>query len=274
MAFGHLGANALDYEFCAYDRGKPRFRGPRVPLDGDYFVTLGGSETFGRFVETPFPALLGDMTGIPVANLGVMYAGSEMVSRHPDLLTVCQNAKAVIVQVPGLPNMTNRFYSVHPRRNDRVLRSSQLLRSMYPGVDFADIHFTGHLLLSLFTQCRGAFQAVLDGLRAEWISHVKSLIRQLPGPVILLWMADHAPGAPGCAKEVWRDPMFVDRQMLDEVGQSADHLAEVVALPEEIAAGFERMVFNPTEEPSAEQMLGPIVHQEAARQIYDILGGI
>ena len=274
MAFEYLGANALDYNYCQYSGSERHFRGPRDDLDGEYYVAIGGTETFGKFVELPFPSVLERLIQKPVVNLGQMYAGAEFFPGDNRIFSICNSATAAIIQLTSAQNMNNRFYSVHPRRNDRFLEPSSLLRTIYRDVDFTEIHFTGHLMNVLHSRCPTRFNTVLSGLRSEWVSKMKSLIKKLSCPVILIWMADHAPGPMNCPDNAWREPMFVDRDMLNQLAATVDQVVKIQALPDEVLAGLDRMIFNPTEEPAAEQMLGPIVHQEAARQLHNAIKAI
>ncbi len=54
MTYMKLGQAALDYYPCRYGASKLLFRGPRRRLQGDYVAFLGGTETYGKFIETPF----------------------------------------------------------------------------------------------------------------------------------------------------------------------------------------------------------------------------
>ena len=58
MAFENPGQGALDYFPCRYGHSKLLFRGPRRKLDGAYCAVLGGSETYGKYVREPYPALI------------------------------------------------------------------------------------------------------------------------------------------------------------------------------------------------------------------------
>ncbi len=62
MAYENLGESALDYVPCRYGKSKLLFRGPKRKLTAPYVAMIGGTETYGKFVETPFPAL----TGVPL----------------------------------------------------------------------------------------------------------------------------------------------------------------------------------------------------------------
>ena len=62
-------------------------------------------------------------------------------------------------------------------------------------------------------------------------------------------------------------PMFVTRQMIDQIAGDCTTLVKVVVTDDEVHAGHERMVFGQFEQAAAQQMLGPIAHQDAARQL-------
>ena len=57
MAYEYAGEAALDYFPCRYGQSKLLFRGPRRRLEGAYVAAIGGTETYGKFVPDPYPAL-------------------------------------------------------------------------------------------------------------------------------------------------------------------------------------------------------------------------
>ena len=271
MAFEYLGANALDYEFCGYGSSNRQFRGPELRTDKTYYAAIGGSETFGKFVESPFPKVLQDLSGVPVANLGQMYCGIDYPIGESAVLDICNGADATIIQLTCVQNMTNQYYSVHPRRNDRFLEASALLRSIYPDIDFTVIHFTGHLMHALYSRCPRRFNEIVSDLREEWVFRVHAQLERITNRVVLLWMASDQVGENPNFELMSNQPMFVQSEMLDALAAANCEFVKVIATQEEIAAGIDRMVFNAAEEPAAEQMLGPIVHQEVAKRLAGIL---
>jgi len=267
MACEDLGENALNYYPCRYGKSKLLFRGPRKKLNKPYIAVIGGSETYGKFVETPFPQMVEQLLEIPVANLGCVNAGTDAFVNDEDVIDICRKAMVTIIQVTGAQNMSNRYYSVHPRRNDRFLSATNLLVTNYPNVDFTEYHFTGHLLSALKTKSPERFDLVQRALKETWIDRMKTVLSRISGKVVLLWIADHAPGENQKEAPLGHDPMFVDRQLLDNLQNQIAGYVEVIATPEEQAAGYERMIYTPLEEPAAAETLGPIVHQAAAQQL-------
>ena len=60
----------VDYNTYRFGRSRQRFRGPKPDLSEPYISFVGGSETFGKFVEQPFPARLQDALDYTCANWG------------------------------------------------------------------------------------------------------------------------------------------------------------------------------------------------------------
>ena len=267
MTFEHVGVDALDYQLCRYGTSNLAFRGPKTEIDGRYCAVIGGTETFGKFIEQPFPALLGNILNRKVVNLGCKNAGVDAFSRDATVLDMCSGAQVTIVQVTGAQNLSNRFYSVHPRRNDRFLNSSGVLHAIYRDLDLTHINFTRHLVEELEQAEPAKFARVRDELKQNWVTKMQNMLSRIDGKIILLWLADHSPDQSHAPTAAEAEPLFVDREMLNQLGGFADALVEVVSSPDEVQAGFSRMLFSPMEEMSAREMLGPVVHERVAKRL-------
>lgn len=271
MAYEILGKGALDYIPCRYNGSDLYFRGPKQALKKGYCAVIGGTETYGKFIEDPYPALLADLSGRTIVNLGYGNAGAGLYLGDAGVLTICKNADTTIIEITGAQNISNKYYSVHPRRNDRFVGASKALHSLYPEVDFTEFHFTGHLLAALANRSNERFDILCRELRVQWVSRMKTVLEKIDGDVILLWLARHSPGDPERQDRKFRTPALIDRDMMGRLIGDNTLLVEILATPEEISAGYERMIYSILEEPAARQMLGPIVHQEAARELTKIL---
>jgi hypothetical protein len=271
MAFEHPGDGALDYFPCRYGKSKLLFRGPRRALDGPYCTVLGGTASYGKFVPYPYPALVEAATGMPVVNLGCVNAGPDVYLNDPEILDVAARAQVTVLQVLGAANLTNRFYAVHPRRNDRFLSAYPLLATMYRDVDFTEFNFTRHMLLSLQTAGPERFALVAEELRAAWVARMQALIMAISGPVLLLWMSDRPPGPPEARPDLARDPLLVDRDMLTTLRPMVAGYVEAVISAEARAQGVAGMAFGPLDRPAAAQVPGPAAHREAAAALMPLL---
>ncbi len=172
---------------CRYDGSPLAFRGPRRRLSRAYVAALGGCTTHGGSVDRPWPALLERGIGIPVVNLGVRHAGPAIFAQDDAVMEICANARMTVIEVPGAARLTNRFYTVHPYRNDRVVATAQALRAAFPDVAFTRIHYVGHLMQSLEDASPASFETVQGELRAVWLDRMVSLVSRVPGRKILLW---------------------------------------------------------------------------------------
>lgn len=270
MTYDVLGAGALDYMPCRYGTSKILFRGPERRLDSPYIAFLGGTETYGKFIKTPFPALVESTIGVNCVNFGIPNAGVDVFASDKFVVDAASQSVATILQIVGAQNLSNRFYTVHPRRNDRFVSASASLKAIFPEVDFSEFHFNRHMLSCLHAVSKERFAAVRDELQSAWSARMKLLVKQIQSKVILVWFADHIPlhNEPvGLDPALSHEPLFVTREMLDDLAVHADGLVEITASQEAMNAGTEGMVFSEMESLVARAMMGPQAHGEAAARV-------
>lgn len=268
MSFERGGRSSLDYEPIDYPGSCLRFRGPAVPLDAPHLLCLGGTETFGRFVDVPFTAQLADITGRPVANMGVLNAGLDLLTSDPAIVAAQACADAIVLQITGAQNISNDFYSVHPRRNDRFIEASADLRTLYGDVDFTEFHFVRHMLTHLRGKSKTRFASVLAELRQTWVARMTTFLTEAAVPVHLLWIGNSDPDrAPAGGQSLGADPLFVTRAMLETAGALASSTTMVVLDEGAGTPSTRGMTFGPMEEAAARLLPGPDLHAEAAHRL-------
>ncbi|WP_309667822.1 DUF6473 family protein [Tabrizicola sp.] len=272
MSYGFAGAGAPDYFPCRYGMSRSVFRGPRRDLSGAYLAMIGGSQTFGKYVTAPFPTLVEEAMGVPVANLGGLNAGPEFYLADPETLAIARGARLAVVQITGAEALSNRYYTVHSRRNDRFLGATPALRALYPEVEFTDIHFTRHLLLVLQAAGVDRFAKVVAALKSTWIDRMRTLLSHLPRQRILLWMADDPvpdnatqldPGTPFAGP----GPLLVDGAMVAALLPEVSTFLQVVPSAAARAEGVRRMQFPESAQHSAHCLPGATAHREAAEAL-------
>ncbi|MBN2907152.1 MAG: hypothetical protein JXJ18_10630 [Rhodobacteraceae bacterium] len=265
MTFANPGAGALSYFPCRYGNSKLLFRGPKRALDRPYCAMIGGTETYGRFVARPFPKLVEDDLGLAMVNLGCVNAGLDVFVNDTAVADVAAGAAVTVVQAMGAQNMSNRFYMVHPRRNDRFLRASAMLKALYPGVDFTEFHFTRHMLGALKSHSATAFEIVVAELQMAWQARMRMLAVRMPGEKILLWLSA------GPADVLGEEPLFITPHMLDTVRPYFSRVVEVRASPAALKEGTEGMIFSEMDAHAAAALPGPAVHREIADALTPVL---
>lgn len=263
MAYEYAGEAALDYFPCRYGQSKLLFRGPRRRLEGAYAAAIGGTETYGKFVPEPYPALVEKALGLPVVNFGYMNAGADVFVGEPVVIDACRNARVTVIQLTGAQNLSNRFYAVHPRRNDRFLRASMLMKTIFREVDFTEFHFTRHMLSVLHECSTEKFALVEEELKAAWVARMRNLLQKIDGRTVLLWIVGATGADPqGPADGLGPEPLFVDAGMVAAIRPLASDLVKITPSARALAAGTEGMFFGPLDAPVAAAMLGPKVHEE------------
>ncbi|PTX57277.1 hypothetical protein C8N43_1944 [Litoreibacter ponti] len=268
MAYERPDVSPLDYQQCRYGQSKLLFRGPRRSLKKEYVAFIGGTETYGKFIEKPFVDQVEDALGIPCANFSAINAGVDAFVHDPSLTGLCNRAQATVVQVMGAQNMSNRFYTVHPRRNDRFLKASTLLKAIYPEVDFTEFSFTRHLLTTLKALSAQRFATIEMELRAAWVGRMESMLRQIAGHKILLWLKEPQPSAPSHAN-LGAEPLFVDGALVHRLAGAA---SEIIEIDIHGARGqLEGMCYAPMEQPAAAEMIGIAGHAQIAERMIKAL---
>lgn len=273
MAYEQAGDGPLHYFPCRYGRSRLLFRGPRRDLSGDHVAFLGGTETYGKFLRDPFPALVEAALGVPSVNFGCVQAGPDAYLNDPATLDLTCRAAVTVVQVTGALNLSNRLYAVHPRRNDRFLRASPALQALYPEVDFTEFAFTRHLTRSLADVSPDRFGLVVAELQAAWVARMVTLLDRLSRPVVLLWLGMHPP-PPNLVTDPMADPPLIHAGMVAALQPRVTSYVEVVASDHARAEGTRGVAFPPLEAQAAQGLPGPAVHAAAAAALVPVIRGL
>lgn len=267
MVFQRTGRSALDYHHCRYGESRLVFRGPKAVLDRPYIACIGGSATYGRFVADPFPSQISARLAVPVANLGVVNSGIDAFVHDPTIVGICSKAAVTIIQATPPGNMSNRLYSVHPRRNDRFIKPSTLLETIFNDIDFTDIHFTGHLLATLQSVSSDRFGIVAEELRTAWIARMKLLLERIDGEVILFSVVDAQVRGNGPGPS----DVNVDRAMLTALAPWVRETLSFKPSAEAIKAGTDGMVFDSLDAAAASRFPNPVIHNEIASTLTPLI---
>jgi hypothetical protein len=273
MSYEKQGAGALDYLPCRYGNSKLLFRGPRRRVEGDYIAVLGGTDTYGKFIERPYAALIEQQIGMPTINLGCVNAGPDVFVNDPKVLDICGGARTTVIQVMGAHNMSNRFYAVHPRRNDRFLKASSLMKTVFRDLDFTEFHFTRHMLSTIKERWPDRFEIMVGELQDAWVARMSSLLGKIEGKTVLLWMSKNTPDEELVMDDasLGTDPLFVNRTMIEAVRPLATDVVEVNLSLAASNAGTDGMAFSDMEAVAAKEVLSVKAHQETADELSPIL---
>lgn len=257
----HTGGFRL--KTCTYGLSRLQFRGPRRPTEGRFVACLGGSDTIARYAPTPFPDLVETAIGEICVNLGVQAAGPDVYLHDPALKSLRHDAAATILQAPSATNLSNDYFRVHPRRNDRFVAPTDRLIRLFPEVDFAEISFTGHLISRLRAVDEARFAMVRTSLQAAWLTRMTQLIETTPGPVVLLWFSALGEGADGGVLYPAHSTAFVSQEMITALSDCVDATVQVAEHRNDVSG----LAFPPLDALAAQNALSLAAHQTAARAL-------
>ena len=256
----------LSYSPCRYGNSRMLFRGPRKRLDLPYLAFIGGTETYGKFIEKPFPTLVEKAMRQTCVNFGCMNGGIDAFVNDPTVMGICEEAELTVVQIMGANYLSNRFYSVHPRRNDRFLRASTVLQAIYQEIDFSEFSFTRHMLGALHATSLERFDTVVLELREAWLARMRNMLGQIGRRSIMLWFSEdamtdeHWADRPG---QLQVDPLFVTASMIDELRPLVKDVVVVNPTERALSQGSRGMFFPSSQTKAASEMLGAECHVEA-----------
>lgn len=263
----------IDYAAGNYPGSRLTLRAPMTRIDGPYVAAIGGLETFGRFVTDPYPDLVAQALGMPCLNLGAAHAGPDAYLADEALLRLCAGAEITVISITGAHGVQNAFFSVHSRRNDRIIRESDRMRAVFPDVDFSRYQFVRHLLGDLETRSPRRFALIREELQATWITRMNHLCARIGGDVVVLWMGDRGPDDPG--DTIFDgDPPLVTRAMLNALRGRVRGVVEVIDLSQSEAEALEGKVCRPDEIEAALRLPGQAAHRRAAEQVSAIVSSL
>jgi len=228
----------IEYEAYRFGRSRQRFRGPKPDLSGAYISFIGGSETYGKFVDQPFPSLVENALDYTCANWGTPGAGPSFFLKDPVVLEACSNSKICVVSVMGAVAMSNRLYSVFKRRNSRVRVTSAGLQAMFPDLKLSEYRFAHNMLRHMYRDNPNNFKVLEIELREAWIARMRELLDEIETCRVLFWMSERTPDEafdPKNSDAFVTHPAFVDRAMLEAVAPMADLVIEYV--PQQVKPG-------------------------------------
>jgi len=250
----------LDYAFCRYGTSKAKFRGPEVEIGNQTVAFVGASETFGRFSISPFPAIVEHISQRPCANFGQNGAGIDGFILDRDVQNMCQRSAITVVQIMGAQNMSNRLYSVHPRRNDRFIRQSMLMKTIFDDIEFTDFNFVQHMLSTIKNQAPDRFPIIVQELKAAWVARMKMMLAQIGGQIILLWV----PCKASPSNVLGTGPLFVDEAMIAELAPAVCGVIRPKMSTDPNDPSTDGLLYSPFDQAAAALAMSQAEHQYVA----------
>ena len=265
----------IDYDGYVWGRLSQVYRGPKPDLTKPYIACIGGAQTFGRYVNSPFPTLLGEALGRQVANFGTANAGPGFFLRDSEVLEAASAADLCVVQAMGARSLSNRLFKVKLARNAQIEAVSKALEDLFPHVDFETFTYAHNMLNQIAEDDPEKFLAVETELKTAWVARTRVLLQSIQTKRVLLWFSERWPneGPQSTAERpALKYPQFVDQEMLDAVAPLADEVVYCVTsagMPQNLTKGGQPVLQTPFGMPVTENRYypSPEMHQAAAEAL-------
>lgn len=277
MTFQKLDEAFIDYDAYAWGRLDQLYRGPKPDLSEPYIACLGGAQTFGRYADSPFPALLQQELGMTVANFGASGVGPGFYLRDSMVMEAASNAELCVVQVMGARTLSNRLFKVKTDRRPQVETVSKALEKLFPHVDFAAFTYAHNMLNEIAGEDPASFAEVRAEMKTAWIARTTRLLEAIQTKRILFWFSERTPdaeSAPTDETPALKYPQFVDREMIDAVAPLVDEVVQCVSsagMPQSLLRDGDAVLQSPFGAPVNENRYYPTpqMHEEAAAALSD-----
>jgi hypothetical protein len=252
-------AAVVDYELFELPELEYTLRGPRPPSleRRQYAAVLGAGQSFGVLVRDPYVHKLQRAIGFPFLNLSVGGSAPDLYLRNPAYLDYVNGSRFCIVQVQSARGSHNSYFEARHGKNMLRPRGSKL--PFVPG----DTAFEK----LIENEDPALVRAVIGELRANWIREMVQLLYRIEVPKILLWFSKRTPdyreGRSSYKAMAGVFPQFVNRAMIDEVVDFADHYVEVVS-----SRGMPHVLTDKTTDEPIEVYLGDAKVQQSVNTYY------
>lgn len=262
----------MDYNPVRWTDKGVRFRGSTATtMKEDYGVFIGAGQTFGRFVEDPFPDIVSRAIGIPSINLGMGGAGPGRYL-NPDLKEIINGSRFCVVQVMSGRSSANDLFDAKTGENFYGLDKGDLGRAGFAR------KIAQHLIT---TNDEEEIRYYRHELRRAWLSEMWQLVRSIEVPKLLFYISKRSPEDLPDYKKT-RElggafPQFIDRKTLNAIIPYFNDYAECVSTegsphsvmqkdePVPLDMGGGRMVMANTYYPS------PQMHEVAAEKLVPVV---
>jgi Domain of unknown function (DUF6473) len=214
-------AQFVDYELYGIPGIRGVFRGP--PAKGDEYVAcVGAAQTFGRFVQTPYPRLIAKALGTDALNLGRGGAGPSFPLSNPRLLVLINSARVAIVQVFSGRSQSNSLF--------KTVNHGMIGVNLANGQEISANGFYAWLL----EQGEELSRKIVSETRANYVVAMTELLDAITAPKILLWFSVRTPEYLEQLRlplhRLWGEfPQLVNREMINEIKTHCDQYVECIS---------------------------------------------
>lgn len=227
MSYQSVDKKVIDYRIYHLGNEKNPFRGPEIKLtNSSYIAFLGAAQTFGRFVEKPFPRIVADNLNIPCINLGIAGGGPEFFIRQKDIIEIVNQSKLTVVQVMSGRSVTSPWIQIDPIVNANLRPNPSLFSDLPPAYDNGAFRPAFETFNYIFEQLdTKQMKEMVKEHRQCWVDRMTQLAKLLSPPTVLFYFSrrkpeykpDYSSTEGVLGENVGGFPQLVNQSMIDAV---------------------------------------------------------
>jgi hypothetical protein len=197
------------------------FRGPPPDPGPPYIAFVGAAQTFGRFCDDPFPALLARRLDVQAVNLGVGGVGPRYFAA-PHFARWLDGARLVVLQVLAGRSSGNSLFD---NTSTGTLQGVRVR-------DGTPMRFEDFLAELVRDESTATVRRVVDETRDSYVAEMLELIRRIRSPKILFWMSTRPPEYVEDWTSPWgvmgAFPQLINRTVVDHLAVACEAFVECV----------------------------------------------
>ena len=195
MSYQSVDKEVIDYQIYCLGQEKNPFRGPKVNLyDTSYISFLGAAQTFGRFVENPFPKIVANSMKLPCLNLGIAGCGPEFYIRQKDLINIINQSKIAVIQVMSGRSVTSPWIQIDPIVNANLRPNPSLFSGLPHKYDNGAFRPAYETFSYIYKELdKNQMKEMIEEHRQCWVNRMIQLAKLLTVPKILFYFSRRKP---------------------------------------------------------------------------------
>jgi GT2 family glycosyltransferase len=228
--------NVIDYKLWNMEGFSRSFRGPEPKslLPEKHFVCFGAAQTFGVYVEKPYPALISKKTGMEHLNLGYSGAGPAFFLKDHLYFEYANKAKFAIVQImSGRSESNSCLVSLKGRGGvTRIKDNKKFIASK----GWEEI---------LRNEPEEFVVELVNETRANYTLNMIELLNKIKVPKILLWFSERKPeyriGFENTDTLFGKYPQLINQKVVDDILPFADFFVDATStagMPQKLSDRF------------------------------------
>jgi hypothetical protein len=226
----------IDYKPWSLDGFKHHFRGPgpKSLAPGNFFICFGAAQTYGCYVEKPFPELLSGKLGLENFNAGYAGAAPAFFLNNDLYIDYANKSKFAIIQIMSGRGESNSYFKSNV--GNVILTRIHDNKMLHAGEAYSQL---------IEDESSDFILKLVEETQANYIANMIKLMKKIEVPKILFWFSvrevDYEIKATDRPSLFGKYPQFINQKVVNELIPFSDYYVESISdegLPQKLVNRF------------------------------------